>query len=52
MRLEYRYLIRGKLDYFIAPRGHLVESVDYWLLRRLPWLSPFTDGVVISFCKS
>jgi len=52
MRLDYRYLIRGKLDYFIPPRGHLVESVDYWLLRRLPWLSPFTDGIVISFCKS
>ena len=52
MRLEYRYLVRGKLDYFFPPRGHWVEAVDYWLLRRMPWLSPFTDGVIISFSKS
>jgi hypothetical protein len=52
MRLQYRYVIRGKLDYFLPPRGHWVEAVDHWLLQRLPWLSPFTDGVVISFSKS
>lgn len=51
-RLQYRYLIRGKLDYFVPPRGYWVEAVDYWLLQRLPWLWPFTDGVVISFSKS
>ncbi len=51
-RLQYRYVIRGKLDYFVPPRGQWVEMVDYWLLQRLPWLAPFTDGVVISFSKS
>jgi ubiquinone/menaquinone biosynthesis C-methylase UbiE len=52
MRLQYRYAIRGKLDYFMAPRGYWVEALDYWLLQRLPWLQPFTDGVVVSFSKS
>lgn len=52
MRLQYRYVIRGKLDYFMPPRGYWVEAVDYWLLQRLPWLRPFTDGVVVSFSKS
>ncbi len=52
MRLQYRYTIRGKLDYFLAPRGYWVEALDYWLLQRLPWLQPFTDGVVVSFSKS
>lgn len=52
MRLQYRYVIRGKLDYFLAPRGYWVEAVDYWLLRQMPWLRPFTDGVVVSFSKS
>lgn len=52
LRLEYRYLVRGKLDYFLPPRGYWVEAADYWLLQRLPWLAPFTDGVVISFVKS
>lgn len=52
MRLDYRHLIRGKLDYFIPHRGYWVEAVDYWLLRQMPWLSQFTDGVVVSFTKS
>lgn len=52
LRLHYRYLLRGKLDYFGPPPGVWVEAVDYWLLQRLPWLWPFTDGVVISFSKS
>lgn len=52
LRLEYRYCIRGKLDYFLPPRGSLVERIDYWLLQHLPFLQPFTDGVIISFSKT
>ncbi len=52
MRLDYRYCIRGKLDYFLGSHaGAKYEKWDFRLLRCFPFLSPFTDGVIIRFTK-
>ena len=53
VRLEYRYCIRGKLDYFFSPSvARRVEKLDYYLLKLFPVLRPFfTDGIIICFRK-
>jgi SAM-dependent methyltransferase len=50
-RLEFRYCLSGKIDYFSPALGHRVERLDYWLLRHFPVIRPFTDAVIISFRK-
>jgi 2-polyprenyl-3-methyl-5-hydroxy-6-metoxy-1,4-benzoquinol methylase len=52
MRLDYRYCLRGKIDHFSLDLGARVEKLDYLLLRILPFLKYFTDGVIISFTKT
>lgn len=51
-QLDFRYCIRGKIDYFSPSYGDRSEKLDYLLLRSLPFLKYFTDGVVIRFTKS
>jgi SAM-dependent methyltransferase len=51
MCLDYRYCIRGKIGYFSESLGGKIEKLDYWILRKLPVLKYFTDGVIIRFTK-
>lgn len=51
-QLEYRYCIRGKIDYFSPSYGDRSEKLDFFLLRTLPFLKYFTDGVVMRFTKA
>jgi 2-polyprenyl-3-methyl-5-hydroxy-6-metoxy-1,4-benzoquinol methylase len=52
MELTVRYCLRGKVQYFFPKIAARLEPFDYRLLRTLPFLKPFTDGVVIQFSKS
>jgi SAM-dependent methyltransferase len=47
LHLEHRYMLRGKLDYFLPSNGQF-EKIDYLLLRTFHWLQPFTDGVILT----
>lgn len=51
LRLDYRHCLRGKIDYFAPSLGDRIERLDYLLLRLMPFLKPFTDGVIIRFTK-
>jgi ubiquinone/menaquinone biosynthesis C-methylase UbiE len=51
MRLGYRYCLRGKLSYFFPNISRHIEKLDYWLLRSIPLLKRFTDGVIIQVQK-
>lgn len=51
LRLDNRYCMRGKIDYFSPTFGAKLQRLDYLLLRMLPVLKYFTDGVIISFTK-
>lgn len=46
-RLAHRYCLRGKLDYFFPALSTRIEKLDYWLLRKIPFLKHCTDGVII-----
>lgn len=49
--LDYRYWLCGKVQYFSPRWAARLEPFDYSLLRALPPLRYFTDGVVIKFTK-
>lgn len=51
MTLDYRYCLCGKVQYFSPKWAAKLERFDYWLLKMLPLLRWFTDGVVIKFTK-
>lgn len=51
VQLDYRYCLRGKIDYFSPWLGDRVERTDYRLLQAAPLLKQFTDGVIIRFTK-
>jgi SAM-dependent methyltransferase len=48
---QYRYCLRGKVDYFRPALGARLERLDFLLLRCCPFLLPFTDAVIIAFEK-
>ena len=52
MRLDIRYCMCGKIDYFSPDLGNRIEPLDWLLLRKLPFLRPFTDGAIIQFTKA
>ena len=52
MRLDYRYCMCGKIEYFSPYLRARVEKLDFLLLRMLPFLKYFTDGVIVYFTKN
>jgi SAM-dependent methyltransferase len=51
MTLAYRYCLCGKVQYFSPAWAARLEPLDYRMLKTLPALQRFTDGVVIKFTK-
>lgn len=51
MTLDYRYCMRGKIEYFNPTLAAKVERVDYLTVKLLPFLNRFTDGVVLCVRK-